>query len=65
MLRVKDIKKRDLIVVKGSDVALARYEDMSLEDKEDLASLYVELTGKDYDETMDFLNFDSEEKFCS
>ena len=63
-----DGKDRVVIKVSGGRVAIARFPDMSYEDKKDVANVYSVLTGfKDsYDKVIRFLNYETEENvFCS
>jgi len=63
-----DDKDRAVIIVEGGRVAIARFADMSDEDKNFVASVYAELTGVEdsYKRVMSFLNYKTkEETFCS
>ena len=63
---VKDDKDRVLLNVKGNDIALARFPDLDEEIKNNLADIYSDLTGKNKDNTKQFLNYETDEnEFCS
>lgn len=63
---VRDDKGRIIIRQKQSKVAIARFPDMDEGTKRYVADTYSELTGKDIDSVMKFLNYKTDEnEFCS
>ena len=63
---LKDSDGRILMKGEGTDIAIARFPDLSEPIKHYIAELYAELTGDNYDKAKDFLDYKSEEEeFCS
>lgn len=63
---VKDEKDRIVVRVKGGQVAIARFPDMDEVTKDYVAKVYEDLTGRDVDKTLQFLNYETEtNEFCS
>jgi hypothetical protein len=63
---VKDDKGRVIVRAKGGQVAIARFPDMDETTKEYVAKVYADLTGRDADKAMQFLNYETDtNEFCS
>jgi hypothetical protein len=63
----KDEKNREIMKInRESKMAIARYPDMSPKIKDFIVHVYSELTGKNKDAVINFLEFKSDEnEFCA
>ena len=64
-MNYRDGRGRPLIIIKNGRMACSRYVDLSLEEKEEYAKVYVLLSNKDTGDLWKFLNFEEENEFCS
>ena len=63
---LKDDKGRILMNGEGVNIAIARFPDLDETTKDYMAKLYSSLTGAEYSEARDFLDYKSEgSEFCS
>jgi len=63
---VRDDKGRVIVRERDSKVAIARFPDMDIKTKKYVANVYADLTKKDAQKAMKFLNYESNEnEFCS
>ena len=64
-MKIFDEKNREIFEIKAGKIIIFRYNDLSDEYKDFIATLYSEMTGENPSKSKDFLNFRSEEnQFC-